>query len=129
MKWTRATEDDVFGTGLRGTFKESYARLVEVLGEPHRIGSGDGKIQVEWLLRFDDGTIATVYDYKEDEPSYAVEDWHVGGGGSRRTGGSALQRVLELFGAEADETVRHHPDTCRCSSCLDVNIQACGNEE
>lgn len=102
MNWTKATEEDVFRTGLRGRFIESYARLVEVLGEPHRIGSGDGKIQVEWFLRFDDGTIATVYDYKSDVVAERVTDWHVGGGGSRLRGGNALQRVLELFEVEAD---------------------------
>lgn len=67
----------------------SYEHLVAALGEPFRPdpNEGDGKIDAEWVLLFDDGTLVTIYNYK-DGPSYLgprgtpveqIRDWHVGG--------------------------------------------------
>ena len=70
---------DVCGTCLQGTINTSYDRLVELFGEPTRGESGDGKVQVEWAVKFNDGTLATIYDWKEDKTASAVTEWHVGG--------------------------------------------------
>lgn len=70
---------DVVGTHLQGTINTSYNRLVEVFGEPTGFASDDGKVQAEWAIKFNDGTLATVYDWKEDKSMYDVREWHIGG--------------------------------------------------
>lgn len=69
---------DVTGTCLQGHINTSYRRLVEVFGQP-TIGSTSEKTQVEWHIAFTDGTLATIYDWKEDCPPDSVTDWHIGG--------------------------------------------------
>lgn len=65
-------------TGFLGEVNTTYARLVEVFGEPLS-GSGDGKVNSEWVIKFADGNVATIYDWKE--PSTPTDDynWHIGG--------------------------------------------------
>jgi hypothetical protein len=70
---------DVVGTCLQGTVNTSYNRLVETFGEPTGFASDDGKVQAEWAIKFNDGTLATVYDWKEDKSMYDVREWHIGG--------------------------------------------------
>lgn len=62
-----------------------YKTLVEKLGQPH---NHEGyKTDAEWDIQFDDGTIATVYNWK-DGHNYNngkglnvedIRDWHIGG--------------------------------------------------
>ena len=58
-------EDDTQKTN--GTFKIGsldgiyYQDLVKKLGEPTVIGSGDDKVQYEWIMKFED-QIFTIYD-------------------------------------------------------------------
>jgi hypothetical protein len=73
------------GTSLIGQINTTYKRLVEVFGYPD---NGDGyKTDAEWTLWFEDGTIATIYNYK-DGKNYKgsdglkvkdITDWHIGG--------------------------------------------------
>lgn len=72
---------------LQGEIKTTYARLVEVFGPEHSDGDGY-KVQAEWNLIFDDGTYATIYDYKMGDsyngeghgiPKEKVTEWHIGG--------------------------------------------------
>ena len=44
-------------------------------------GSGDGKVQLEWEIKFDNGVRATIYDYKQYDydPYNEVDYWSVGG--------------------------------------------------
>mgnify|MGYP000554292960 CR=1 FL=1 len=70
---------DVTGTCLQGTINTSYDRLVELFGQPIQMEETDGKVQVEWAIKFTDGTLATIYDWKEDKTASAVTEWHVGG--------------------------------------------------
>lgn len=75
------------GTCLQGHVTTTYEKLVRCFGEP--TGSGDEyKVQAEWYLRFADGTVATIYDWKEGDnycgkgegkPAEKVTDWHIGG--------------------------------------------------
>lgn len=67
------------GTGLQGYVATTYDTLVEVFGEPTLGGSSDGKVSAEWCLKFIDGTVATIYDYKEDMTPKRMYDWHIGG--------------------------------------------------
>lgn len=95
----RANDGAVNGTSLMGYLDISYGELVSVLGPPHCDGDGY-KVDAEWILEFEDGAVATIYNYKtginyngargtkiEDE-----RDWHVGGKHV-----SVVDRVRALF--------------------------------
>lgn len=69
------------GTSLCGYVKATYSELVEKLGEPLRDFSGDGKVTCEWVLDFQDSTIATIYDYKTGTTPTNLYKWHIGGRG------------------------------------------------
>ena len=64
------------GTSLQGYVSTTYANLVDLFGES--LGGGD-KTTAEWVLKFDDGTIATIYDWKEYSTPLGQYEWHVGG--------------------------------------------------
>lgn len=76
---------DINGTHLMGEIDTSYERLVEVLGKPQE---GDGyKVDAEWCLKFNNGLVATIYNYKDGKnyngseglETEAITDWHIGG--------------------------------------------------
>lgn len=72
---------------LQGAIDTSYADLVACFGQPNCNGD-DYKVQKEWMIKFEDGTYATIYDWKEGD-NYCgkgqgthytnVTDWHIGG--------------------------------------------------
>ena len=65
------------GTSYRGEINTDYDTLVELFGEPLL---GDGyKVQAEWDIIFEDGLVATVYDWKDDLLPLGVTCWHIGG--------------------------------------------------
>ena len=74
MKFT--TDASVNGTSLKGYVTATYAELVARFGEPER---GGDKTTAEWALAFEDGTVATIYDWKEYETPMGEYNWHVGG--------------------------------------------------
>lgn len=78
-KFKNSKAIDVVGTSFQGTINTSYDRLVETFGSPTTTSSLDGKTQVEWHLKFEDGVIATIYDWKEDGHFSGVSEWHIGG--------------------------------------------------
>lgn len=58
----------------------SYGELINIFGKPSCGESGDGKVQVEWIVIFGDGRLCTIYDWKEyDTPVGSVTNWHLGG--------------------------------------------------
>ena len=77
MNWNFQTLDDHSVTIMSsrvGLFTDPVPldEMVSVFGES--LGaSGDGKVRDMWILRFPDGTIATIYDYVDDSV------WHIGG--------------------------------------------------
>lgn len=73
------------GTCLQGEINCAYSDLVDLFGKPY---DGDGyKVDAEWVIRFDDGQIATIYNWKngvnylgnEGTPTEQITDWHIGG--------------------------------------------------
>jgi hypothetical protein len=76
---------DIDGTSLQGYINSNYGTLVELFGHPTE---SDGyKVDWEWELRFEDGTVATIYNWKNG-PNYCgrdglqcdqVTEWHIGG--------------------------------------------------
>jgi len=82
MLFKTHNQDDLInsnGTWLQGTAIVDYFTVRNALGEPLRI-DGDGKVQAEWVIQFEDGEVATVYDWKEyTTPAELVTEWHIGG--------------------------------------------------
>jgi hypothetical protein len=77
------------GTGLKGYITTYYHELVEKFGEPEK---GGDKTTVEWCLEFDDGTVATIYDWKMYDTPMGEYDWHIGGKSQE-----AVYRVYEVM--------------------------------
>ena len=74
--------DEVNGTYKIGSLDGIYYRdLVEKLGEPTIVGSGDDKVQYEWIIRYED-RIYTIYDWKTYDAEYTeyeLDAWSIGG--------------------------------------------------
>ena len=65
VKVLKAEEARINGTSLKGYLEDvNYLDLITGLGEPtFDEASGDGKVQVEWVCKFE-GKIFTIYDWK-----------------------------------------------------------------
>lgn len=74
MKFTK--DADVNMTSLQGYMEAYYHELVAVFGQPDDAGD---KTTAEWCLQFEDGTVATIYDWKEYETPMGLYRWHIGG--------------------------------------------------
>jgi hypothetical protein len=87
-----ANWDELGMTHLVGYVTATRSELEAVFGAPTTdVGDDTGdKVTTEWMLKFSDGTVATVYDwkrYEEGAPRMNLRyDWHVGG----RDGDAAL---------------------------------------
>lgn len=61
----------------QGKLIANYDDIVAVFGEPERIVSD--KSQVSWDIEFEDGVIATIYDWKETARPQNITEWMIGG--------------------------------------------------
>lgn len=87
MNYIRASDNPYLasGTCLQGYVKATYDNLVKAFGKP---GVGDNsKTDAEWIVRFEDGTVVTIYNWKNGK-NYCgdhgldvedIKDWNVGG--------------------------------------------------
>jgi hypothetical protein len=89
---------DCNGTHLQGSITATYAELKALFGKPH---DGDGyKVDAEWEIEFADGTVATIYNWKDGKnyngssglPKTKITDWHIGGNDKK-----AIQKLKELL--------------------------------
>lgn len=73
---------EINGTWLQGYTVATRRELEAAFGEPEFWGEGD-KVTTEWAIRFDDGTVATIYDWKRYEMGAPEMDeritWNIGG--------------------------------------------------
>jgi len=87
-KLVKINSDDIScsGTCFVGTLFVSYKTITDKLGEPSD-SYDDYKSDAEWHLEFEDGTVATIYNWK-DGKNYCgdegleledIEEWHIGG--------------------------------------------------
>ena len=90
-------------TSLQGYINITYKELKDKLGLPAK-EFDDYKSDAEWHITFEDGTRATIYNYKdginycgraEGTPKTKITEWHVGGEDK-----NALELVNRLFGRE-----------------------------
>jgi hypothetical protein len=72
------------GTHLQGEIVATRRELEKVFGKPtYETDDTFDKVTTEWHIRFADGVVATIYDWKRYEmgaPSMDEKyDWHIGG--------------------------------------------------
>jgi len=84
----------VNGTSHQGYLTTTYDALVARLGNPMK-GSDDHKTTAEWCLEFEEGTVATIYDWKLSSTPKNLYDWHIGGKSY-----GALDKVEEALGIQ-----------------------------
>ena len=78
MKFTNKANINM--TGLKGEFPITFSELVEIFGAPDYGPNCDlDKTTCEWRLQFEDGTIASIYDYKVGYTPMGEYEWHIGG--------------------------------------------------
>jgi hypothetical protein len=90
----------IAGTSFFGTtFPASVNQLIEAIGQPtFKANTGEDKTNFEWNMELEDGTVFSIYDWKEyraiglDE----VIDWHIGGKNGAHTE-KALDKLSELI--------------------------------
>ena len=89
MKFKQVSNEGM--SWLIGSIEVDYQSLVDTFGEPNSTGD-DYKVSCEWVLRFDDDTYATIYDWKTSKnycgeeqgiDAKDVTDWHIGGTSQR----------------------------------------------
>lgn len=78
MTFTRVERSEANGAGYQGLIKIKYPELCAIFGKPDE-GSPDGKVQAQWTIKIAGAVIATIYDYKEDQPPRELMVWHIGG--------------------------------------------------
>lgn len=77
---------NINGSFYQGEVFANYHQLVELFGEPHEYFD-DYKSDAEWYVEFDDGVIATIYNWKNgrnyngfDAPHVEnINEWNIGG--------------------------------------------------
>jgi hypothetical protein len=85
MKFTtKDVIDNGAGTSLQGYVTTTRAALIETFGMPTFITDDEhDKVTTEWVIQFENGIIATVYDwkrYEEGAPAPSeIYEWHIGG--------------------------------------------------
>lgn len=90
---------EIDGTSLQGYMDISYEELCKKLGKPNMEGD-PYKVDAEWGIKFSDGTVATIYNYKtgrrylgdEGLDVEDIRDWHIGGHNK-----SIVARVCKLL--------------------------------
>jgi len=97
MKYKTHNQDDlinVTGTHLLTTINLPFHKIAATLGDPIRFKpEDDDKIRVEWDIKFQDGEVATIYDWKEYKRAPEdVTDWHIGGRSFE-----VVQRVYDIL--------------------------------
>ena len=102
MKFETHNETTVLsgGTCLQGYITIGFDKLVAVFGEP--CAERGYKVDWEWEIEFEDGTVATVYNWKNGPNycgeqglnQYEIKEWH--GGGRSRTAVNLVENALNI---------------------------------
>ena len=94
------TTIDTNGTCLQGEITATFKELTDLFGA---YTDADGyKVDAEWMVKFDDGTVATIYNWKNGKnycgedgtPVEQITEWHVGGFTS--VAATRIQILLDL---------------------------------
>jgi hypothetical protein len=57
---------NINNTSLMGSIAATERQLISLFGSPIRYERGEGNSTRDWHLLFDDGTVATIYDWHTD---------------------------------------------------------------
>ena len=101
MEHTRATSVEINWSSRKGEITTTLGNLRKVFGDPCMEEPTQwDKVGYEWKLKFEDGTIATIYDWKRytDEPLGEDEVFTFNIGGHET---EAVLRVQQSIGAAA----------------------------
>lgn len=113
MKFTNGNfGDELNMSSLQGYIRTSYADLVACFGEPVA-NFDDYKCDCEWNIKFADGVVASIYNWKNGRNYLGAEgldveditDWHIGG--HRATG--VVSRVEECLDEYLKATCYQEP--------------------
>jgi hypothetical protein len=95
----KPTQKSSFDTSFYGyTITATYKQLVKAIGEPQYTSTPDDKSQYDWTLETEDGTVFTVYDWKEYrkiKPNENIE-WHIGAN-TAEDSGRAYSELIEIL--------------------------------
>jgi len=100
MKYEIVSHHSVSTRLIFKDFAAPFSVLVQAFGDPRDMTeSGEDKVRAQWSVQFEDGTIATIYDWKWDDavPVSAVNFWNIGG-----VNAEAFDRVSEAVKAAVD---------------------------
>lgn len=85
-KITSINEACCSGTCLEGEITADYSVLLSKLGPPGE-SFDNYKTDAEWIIEFEDGSVATIYNWKDGKNYLGeggldlcdIKEWHVGG--------------------------------------------------
>ena len=63
LSFVHADPSERAGTSLQGEYLTTYDDIVNTFGEPTQQGDVV-KTTVEWIIKFENGSVATIYDWK-----------------------------------------------------------------
>jgi hypothetical protein len=78
LSFTHGDGSETNGFSYQGTHMTTYDDLVKAFGQPTQKGDGE-KTTVEWVIKFNDGTVATIYDWKYGHTPKDFTEWNIGG--------------------------------------------------
>ena len=97
----KKTNQSANGTSFHDTtFTATVAELRKILGEPQcEQNDGQDKCNFDWTMETEDGTVFTVYDWKEYRRLEEDEEieWHIGGRSRLDTEKALTEIVVDLF--------------------------------
>ena len=100
MKFTKCKNMNM--SSLKGEFPITYAELVEIFGRPNHGPNADlDKTTCEWMLEFEDGTKASIYDYRTSSTPMGEYEWHIGGYDAK-----AYTHVVDIIILHRDRLVK-----------------------
>jgi hypothetical protein len=75
------SDADVNWTSYKGSIETTFTDLCRVFGPPDEGPNAvdQDKVSCVWRLKFEDGTIASIYDWKTRATPFGLYDWHIGG--------------------------------------------------
>jgi hypothetical protein len=91
------------GTCLQGYINAGYDEITSAFGYPLSVDFLDNKVDAEWDIEFEDGTVATIYNWKNGKSYLGAEglhlcdikQWNIGGYDK-----SAVDKVLNAINAK-----------------------------
>jgi len=115
---------DTDGTSLQGEVTATFKELTDLFGA---YTEADGhKVDAHWQIKFDDGLVATVYNYKDGinycgesgTPVEQITEWHVGG--DKNAAVQRVQILLDLHREGKSEARKKDPLETAFESAFDM---------